>query len=94
MSQSSNLFALVDKYSNRAVMLFDSGMKGWVEKNLSSMEIIEVSSISPSTFSTDAGHISTVSITPKGAVKLNDDYHIIQNFPPEISLEEAYELIS
>ena len=94
MSQSSNLFALVDKYSNRAVMLFDSTIKDWVEQNLSSMEIIEVSSIGSTNFSTKAGSISTVSITPKDTDMLDNDYHIIKRFPSKISLEEAYKLIS
>lgn len=94
MSQSSNLFALVDKYSNRVVMLFDSGMKSWVEQYLSSMGIIEVSSVGSTNFSTKAGSISTVSITPKDTSMLDNDYHIIKRFPPEISLGEAYNLIS
>ena len=86
MSQSSNLFALGDKNSNRAVMLFDSAMKSWIEQNISSMEIIEVSSVGSTNFSTRAGSISTVSITPKDTDMLDNDYHIIKKVPPEISL--------
>ena len=37
--------------------------------------------------------ISTISLYPVGTFMSKDAYHLINKFPPELSLEEAYKLI-
>ena len=93
-NRNNQMFALIDKAdknTNRAYMLFGIDMIDKVKEYFPDKDIIEVSSVDTAAFIIGIGHISTVSITPKNAVK---HYHIIQDFPPEISTEKAYVLIN
>lgn len=84
------MFAAVEKNSNRAVMIFESGMVSWFKENFPNFDIIEVTNIGTSSFRTDAGTINTVCVITED---FDVYYHIIKTFPETISLDDAYKLI-
>lgn len=89
----TNIYAVVEKDSNRAIAIIEIGMVQWFKQILPGFDVIEVGSIGTCTFSTREGSISTVSIYPIEKNFSKDAYHIIQSFSDIISLGEAYELI-
>ena len=86
------LFAAVEKDSNRAFMLFESGMVSWVKQNCPEFNVVEVSNTGTTSFRINAGTINTVCVMTEDFGGM--DYHIIKEFPDTISLGEAYELIA
>lgn len=89
----TNIYAIIEKNSNRAIAIIESGIVNWFEQDMQGFDIIKVGSVGTCTFSIKEGNISTVSIYPEGKSFSSDAYHIIQSFPEEISLKEAYQLI-
>lgn len=85
-------YAIVEPQSNKAIAIVDAPLKEWFKQNFSVYDIIEVGSVGSTTFSTNEGSISTISIQPVGT-HFKDAFHMITRFPETITLEEAYKLI-
>lgn len=86
-------YAIVEPQSNRAVAIVDAPLMEWFKQNFSVYNIVEVGSVGSTTFSTNEGSISTISIQPVGTHFTKDAFHMITRFPETISLGEAYKLI-
>ena len=91
MKEKITLFAAVEKNSNCAFMLFESGMVSWIKQNCPDFDVIEISNTGTSSFRTDVGTINTVCVMTED---FGMDYHMIKDFPDTISLGEAYKLIA
>jgi len=87
-------YAIVEKESKRAIAIVDGSLSEWFAKNLPIFDQKEVSSVGSSTFVTEEGSINTISIQPIGTHLQKDCYHMINSKPDEVSLGEAYKLIS
>ena len=94
MNKTTNIYALVERNSNRAVIITESGMIDWFKQQLPGFEVIEVEQISSATFSFSEGIITTTSIYPINKPFSKDAYHIINKFPDNMNLGEAYQLIN
>ena len=89
-------YAIVDKNTNRLIAIVDNLFKGFFIDKFPLFNVVEISSIGSSTFTTEKGNIDTISVQPKGTYFSNDCYHMITSFPvDEMSdINEAYELIN
>jgi len=87
-------YAIKDKNSNRCIAIIDSTLLKWFKENLPIFDIVEIDNIGISTLSISEGSINTFSIFPKGKHFSKDALHMINSFPKELSLEEAYKKIN
>ncbi len=87
--RNNEMFALIDKNTNRAYMLFGSDMIEEIKEKFPDKDIMEVSEAMPTIIK---GKIQAFTMTQK--VMPYNDYHFIRTTPVGMSTEEAYELIS
>ena len=92
--RNNEMFALIDKNTNRAYMFFGSDMIEEIKEKFPDKDIIycglrQVSEAMPTIIK---GKIQAFTMTQK--VMPYNDYHFIRTTPVGMSTEEAYELIS
>lgn len=87
--RNNEMFALIDKNTNRAYMFFGSDMIEEIKEKFPDKDIMEVSEAMPTIIK---GKIQAFTMTQK--VMPYNDYHFIRTTPVGMSTEEAYELIS
>ena len=87
--RNNEMFALIDKNTNRAYMFFGSDMIEEIKEKFPDKDIMEVSEAMPTIIK---GKIQAFTMTQK--VMPYNDYHFIRSTPVGMSTEEAYELIS
>ena len=86
-------FAVVDKNSNKVVAIINKDFKAYFEVYFPIFDLVEIDSVGSTTFSTEEGSISTISVRPIGGHLSSDDYHMISRIPEGVSIKEAYESI-
>jgi len=90
MKKKCNLFAVVEKDSNRGIALIDSGMVPMYHQYLKVYDIKEVVNTGTSMMRTKRGVINSLTIYTDDYDK---QYYIITDWSQDISLGEAYRLI-
>lgn len=93
MKQKINMYALVEKNSNRAVALVESGMINWFKQNFPIFDVVEIYNVGTTSFRTKEGVINTTTFISESENSDDVQYYMIKEFPDSISLDEAYELI-
>ena len=89
--KTGNLFAVCDKQTNRAIAIIESSLIIWFNLNAPLFDIKEIQGITESKVVSNYGLIETTMIFIKGEYK---DYYIVNSYPNEISLIEAYDIIN
>ena len=87
-------YAIKEKDSNRMVAIVDDAFAAWFGQNMQTFDVVEIKSVGSSTFSTNVGSINTISAQPVGTFLLKDALHLISSKPENISLGDAYKLIT
>lgn len=94
MNTKINMYALVEKNSNRAIALVESGMVNWFKQNFPLFDVVEIYNVGTTSFRTKGGTINTTTFISESENDNGDvQYYMINELPDSISLDEAYELI-
>lgn len=88
------LTAIVERNTIRMVALVDQSLYQWFKTNLPVFETIPVRSTGTGEIRTDLGRISYVFAMGIDDNGKNTMTFLIQSWPNEISLDEAYELLT
>lgn len=91
MKKKHNLFAVVEKGTNRAVALANTAVSLYFKHNTPMYDVLPVANTGVTSHRTDSGTITSMSIWIDSEEE--PVYYLVTNWPNEIAIGEAYKII-